>query len=406
MQEFRFLLNSMNLGLSLKDKLVLYDLVDPKKSNKINLPKFIETIEDKGLTDRALRAILEKFAVSLYFNDMSLKSAFEYFDSIDRDGKITPNEFYSGVTSLDLGVSVFETKQLMTLIDVSHDGYIDKDEFISGFERLFKKFEIDPSRDLSFSLYAKIHHLRTVKGKDLLEAFRALDIQKKGQVAKETCKRVFINFGFVNIKPYQISALLNLAQQTNKLVQLAPQSSNRGIKKLVKEKELKEIPEGMIQYEPFVDKLYQEVHKNLKLIIEATNDLLRKIYTIIQRKNLSLYEVFVLFDINNSNSLSRLEFKIGLQNLGINWGNSDVSMIWNSFDKALKYRINYLSFLKAFIEAGALKIINFDDTLNLLIKKFHKVIEKLGNYEEVFARFDRSPRPQTHTHARRIQGKM
>lgn len=47
-------------------------------------------------------------------------------------------------------------------------------------------------------------------------------------------------------------------------------------------------------------------------------------------------------------------------------------------------------FFVRFIESGAVQVIKFDDTLENTIKKFAKVITKLGNFEQAFNKFDQS----------------
>lgn len=68
--------------------------------------------------------------------------------------------------------------------------------------------------------------------------------------------------------------------------------------------------------------------------MEATNDIIRRVYGILQIKRLSVFETFVYFDVNTTNSLSKLELKLGLGNLDIYLKESDLSMIWSAFEKS------------------------------------------------------------------------
>lgn len=61
----------------------------------------------RGISERGINLILEKFATTLFYNDMSLKRVFECFD-IDKDGSISKNEFIYGMNQLQLGLSIFE----------------------------------------------------------------------------------------------------------------------------------------------------------------------------------------------------------------------------------------------------------------------------------------------------------
>jgi len=124
------------------------------------------------------------------------------------------------------------------------------------------------------------------------------------------------------------------------------------------------------------------------MVIEVTHDLLRKIYKMISAKNVSLFEAFVHFDANLNNAISKLEFKLGLQNFNIYLKDNEMNLVWNSFQKARNYKVSFTSFMKSFIEAGALQIVKFDEGLDLLMKKFISVTGKLGNFEEAFRKLD------------------
>ena len=205
--EFKLILNSLNLDLTLREKITLYRIVDPEKTGKVDLQHFINLIEEKGLNERALKAVLEKFAISLFFNDMSLKKLFDQFD-LDQSQEISPNEFRFGIAQLDLGLSIFEINQLMKIFDKDADDKITRVEFVSTLEELFQKYSIDPSRDLSFSVYAKIKHLTEVKGVNLIEAFQEVDYLRNGWVDMEGLKKALSIFGLEKLHPYQITALL------------------------------------------------------------------------------------------------------------------------------------------------------------------------------------------------------
>lgn len=101
-------------------------------------------------------------------------------------------------------------------------------------------------------------------------------------------------------------------------------------------------------------------------------------------KSISLFEFFAYLDVNNSNKITNLEFKVGLFNLEIQMPEQDVKAVWNSFDKVEKNKVTFSIFFNRFLGAGALDLIKFDDTLENLIKKFSFVIRKVGNYEEIF----------------------
>ena len=64
-----------------------------------------------------------------------------------------------------------------------------------------------------------------------------------------------------------------------------------------------------------------------------TNDLLRKLYKLLEQKRVSLFEAFVYFDVNVTNTVSPLEFRVGLKNMEINFPQDDFDRIFKAFEK-------------------------------------------------------------------------
>ena len=384
LNEFKLIMNSLNLGLTLREKLILYKIADPRGTEKVDLQTLIDLFEEKGLSERAYKVILEKFAVALFFNDMSLKALFDQLDE-DKDELVFQTEMVHGLCQLDLGLSIFEIKQIMTLLQFDRRNQISRTDFTRTLEDLFKKHEIDPSKDLSFSLYAKIKNIISVKGVDLLECFKTVDISNKGYVDYAGFLKALETFGLDNLKPYQISALL-------KFNKVPLSKSESQISKNAASKKPAYIsprsPDFKVSYEEFCKALLAEVDRNTKMVIEVTHDLLRKTFKMIQGKNVSLFEAFVYFDINNTNAISKLEFKLGLQNFNIYFTDREISQIWGSFEKNKNFKVTFSNFLKSFIDAGALPIIKFDEAMDLLIKKFSSLMSKYGNFEESFRKLD------------------
>jgi Ca2+-binding EF-hand superfamily protein len=87
--EFKFIINSLNLKLTLHEKLILIRIADPECSGKCDITLFIKKIEsDDEITDHARHLILEKFSTALFYNDMSIQKAFNLFDE-DGNGEIS-----------------------------------------------------------------------------------------------------------------------------------------------------------------------------------------------------------------------------------------------------------------------------------------------------------------------------
>lgn len=116
----------MNLKLTLKEKLLLIKISDPDSTGKCDITLFMKKIEsDEDITDHARHLILEKFSTALFYNDMSLQKAFNLFDE-DGDGVISQQEFVIGMKQLNLGLSIFEIKKFMKIIDIDNNENVSK----------------------------------------------------------------------------------------------------------------------------------------------------------------------------------------------------------------------------------------------------------------------------------------
>lgn len=207
MNDFKHILNSLNLELTLKEKITLYRIVDPNKSGKVDLARFVDLLEEKGVNPRTIKPLLEKFMTSLFYNDLTIEKLFDQFD-LDGSGELTKKEFMFGISQLDLGMSLLEVIQLMAIFDKNVDNKISRAEFLQGIEEYTARFSIDPTQELVFGVYAKIQQLDEVRGMNLLEAFQELDIQSSGWVDFEGFKKALTVFGLDKLQPFQLSALL------------------------------------------------------------------------------------------------------------------------------------------------------------------------------------------------------
>ena len=108
---------------------------------------------------------------------------------------------------------------------------------------------------------------------------------------------------------------------------------------------------------------------------------MQRVSAILKAKEMSLFDFFVMVDVNQSGTASRLEFKTGVQQLGLSATAEEVESLWTSVrpptsqvphqstqrtksrEGRTKNRLEpgveqvaYLQVLKAFAAAGCLKL--------------------------------------------------
>lgn len=415
--DFLRMLRIMNLDLTMKEKANLLEVLteDQVNKEKIDLNHLLKLFEDeksdKG-SKTGIGLLIEKMVYGLYYAGHSLGRAFTVWDKKAR-GSITKNEMLYGMVEMDFGLSVFEINQILEILELD-DSFtrISKSEFKKKLKKLMRKYKINLLQNFSISLLARIQHLVEVKRKNLLEAFKEEDQYSTGSADLKLLKTALEKFGIPNIKKHEIKTLIKVfksdidymnPEEVEEDEDEADQNKSKTLSldmfadipdaKKEEESDAKkrefdiDDPNFKIDYKEFCDKIYQEIESNSKLF-KGSYQVLRKVYNMAKTKPLTLFEVFVYFDVNNMNQISNMEMRLGLQNLEISLEKYELDNLWNVFEKNSNNKVSFNSFLEAFINASCFEIIKFDDKVKNLLKHFTFLLTKHGNYEELFRKFD------------------
>ena len=328
-------------------------------------------------------------------------------------GAITKNEMLYAMVEMDVGLSVFEINQILEILGLD-DGFtrLYKAEFKKKLKKLMRQNKINLLQNFSISLLARIQRLVETKHRNLLEAFKEEDQYNTGFADLKHMQTSLEKFGLHNIKKHEIKTLINVFKseinylnpeedyddesesgnnkkdKTLSLDMFADMPEAKNDKNEPKKKEFDiEDPNFKIDYKEFAGKIYNEIESNGKLF-KGSYQVLRKVYNMAKMKPLTLFEVYVYFDVNNLNQISNMELRLGLQNLEISLEKYEFDNLWNVFQKNENNKVTFSSFLEAFINASCFEIIKFDDKVKNLLKRFTFLITKHGNYEELFRQFD------------------
>lgn len=231
-EQFRALLRVLDLPFTLLEKHKLFRTFDPNRTGFIELNTLLHLLERReegggggrgrmredgggrreeegGLGERGKQVLLEKLAVGLFRKDLGLGGAFEEFD-LDGDGIITGNEFIYGLNQLGLGLSIFEIREIMKVVDLDKDGTIARSEFEKVLGETFKRMNIQPEEGLQLNLMEKIRKLVNEKGADMETCLREEDKEGGGRVDMEGLRRGLVSFGLTHVKSYQVGMLMKI----------------------------------------------------------------------------------------------------------------------------------------------------------------------------------------------------
>jgi Ca2+-binding EF-hand superfamily protein len=367
------------------------------------LSSIIRTNEVKKTDSDGNKFILEKLIYQLYFEGYGVDEAFDFFDK-EGLGFIGKNELIYGITTLNLDFSAFELGKIIDFLELGNFTKITRKDWKTKLYRFMKENEINIFQDFAVNLLSRIKYLIEVKNANLMEAFEEEDIHKSNTAGLEMLCKCLRKFG-LNSKIFEVKTLVKMFREdedtdiqlqsdhtshthsSNSKKTLSLPSQEMLPQKIDREYDLNN-PAFKINYRDFVHKIYEEVENNNRLYLRTGQDLLRKFYTILKMKGISIFEAFIMIDSNNSNTVSIVEFKIALKALEVKLESLEIKLIWNLFQKNRQNKVIFKNFFEAFINSGVVEVLKLDDQLFKITKKFVFLLSKRGNAQEVFALFD------------------
>jgi Ca2+-binding EF-hand superfamily protein len=91
-----------------------------------------------------------------------------------------------------------------------------------------------------------------------------------------------------------------------------------------------------IDYVTYCQLLEGKIAKQIGLNIKRNHEIVQMIAQSLSTKKMSPFEFFSTLDVNNSARISKLEFKTGMQSLGISMSTSEFNDLWRMIKKPVK----------------------------------------------------------------------
>jgi len=307
--EFKAAVNKLNLPLTVQDQRVLRRMADPQQIGKVDLQAFCSLFETEELRMKRLNDVLEKVATAFYVKNFNLRRAFALFDE-DNDGYISRREFRNGWLTLNLGLTFDEIDDLMKLVDKNNDGAVSYDEFISHMDVHIKQKEKTSQEHAEEVLFLKLKDFLDFQQSGgpkskLNEVFKEFEIYGTDTVLAQDLPKVFKRIGLSKPEPY-MPILLKAGGASE--------------------------DDDKIEIKSFCSKLLAHIKARAGKNIKESYKILNRLYQLLQTRKLSIFELFLVLDVNKSATLSKIELKTGIQNLGLPIQSKEFETLW----KALK----------------------------------------------------------------------
>eukprot|EP01084_Bolivina_argentea_P160342 279237_1 len=147
-----------------------------------------------------------------YLNSCQMKSVKEFFNAADKngDGKISSNELFDALKTIDQDVTIEDAKSILRSLDANNDGYMDWDELLSSrinrklqskeerLRKVFRALDLDDSGKISAdelkAALESINEQSTIKIEECIELIKDADVNNDGEIDFEEFITMFQNF--------------------------------------------------------------------------------------------------------------------------------------------------------------------------------------------------------------------
>jgi len=149
-----------------------------------------------------------------YLNSAQMQSVKDFFDAADKngDGKISQNELYDALKTIDKDVTVEDAKSILCSLDANNDGYMDWNELLSSrinrklqskeerLRKVFKALDLDNSGKISAdelkAALESINEKSTINIKECEKLIKDADLNDDGEIDFEEFITMFQNGTF------------------------------------------------------------------------------------------------------------------------------------------------------------------------------------------------------------------
>jgi Ca2+-binding EF-hand superfamily protein len=242
-------------------------------------------------------------ATAFFLQGFNMRRAFALFD-IDGDGEISAREFRQGMAALNLHLRYDEIDDLMRICDMKKNNVISYDEFISKMDKNMKRRSPIVQDKVEKAFIEKLTTCIEYSRDSLYTLLADYDVDRSGKIELFDLPKVIKKLGIMNPNP-NLGTVLKLAG-------VGPD-------------------EKRIAYGKFARDLQKELDKRRKEATTVFERLLEKIVAILRVRGLSIFDFFVQLDVNASGKVSWLEFKTGVQHLGLDMTPDEFRALWDTF---------------------------------------------------------------------------
>jgi Ca2+-binding EF-hand superfamily protein len=304
----------------------------------IHFPKFLIRFFIK-LDDRLTEwqdDVVNSLVTHFVNSTKTVKDMFEEYD-INKDKKISYDEFWKGISQTDFGDKITEAQcyELMGIIDKDHNGYIDYEEFKHYFGPKFDRFE-KASPWLKTTI-AELAKKLVQKHKNIKQSFLIFDADRDNRITYNE---------FSNILKRDLDGESFTSEQRQEIFRYVDENNSKSISY----KEFKTAFEGSNA---------EKFSKRQNFEISAKNMIMYHICTAVRKSRTQLTNIWSELDTSKEHHVTKNEFLNALKAVNVHLKNDpdlhkvtiadeQMQKLYIIIDTKNQGYINYLHFLELF----------------------------------------------------------
>ena len=213
------------------------------------------------------------------------------------------------MAALNLHLRYDEIDDLMHVCDKGGDGKVSYDEFISQMDLNMRDRAGEVQEKVEEAFFEAIGQALEDSPEPLEDLMREHDFEHDGTIDARDLPSVLKRLSVMNPEPH-LPTLLKAAR-------LGPNDKK-------------------IDYQAFSASLEAEVAKRRRQSSAIHERMLQKLAALLRARDTSFFEFFIMLDVNQSSTISKIEFKTGLQSLGLNATPEEFECLWSTIYTPLR----------------------------------------------------------------------
>ncbi len=300
-----------------------------------------------------MKSALERMTAAILLKDIAWDLAFDLFDK-ENKGYISRENFYDLINYWKLGLTTLEIEIMLQLIGEQRNNEVIvtremfKDKIINSLQNLKEVVVQKLKQSLLLELHERLN--AAGPGHSLRQLFAARSTSS-GIATVEVLREVLEQLGIRGVTKKELQITMDAGGVT-----------------------ADEQDAGFI-FSTFCTNIERAVDGEVRRRGDSTSKIVEKLFIVMRAKKMSVFDAYCLFDVFLRGGITRLELMSGLQSMGIESSQENITILWTTVmneSGAGSDKMSYHTFLTMFVKRGLLKVTEPESAAAMIAAEFTK----------------------------------